>query len=598
MKTRGKMKNIKLYLLAGALAFSSVGCQKELEEKFQDPSKYTPEGNVVPGMFSNMMSRTRTFKNDYGEFWHQAGTPGGILGNMQLMGRYFRDQYTYFDGFNDMAANASRGGLDAYFNEAQDFRELPQMEIQFDGMSDRDKNDSEIYITISKMVRGYRATKGVDMYNSIPYSEALKAHEGVFFPKFDDPWEIYQSVLNELKEGAAKLDAQYEQLSSDGVNTFAKQDIIFQGDVQKWKSWAAAMRLRLAVRVSGVYQSEAEAIIAEVLASGQLPASDLLISNAMWISKDKDHWKRGFSERDYTAFVTPPVMYAMDRDADHDYTEGIDDPRLPVFALPQKQMKYIPASFHSNVAQEVYNQIGGYAFYVFFDNVAPYLEKNSVSLWNPATFARNNEEVRAFTRAEVDLLLAEVALKGMGNTGKTPEQHVKDAFINSTKYWYKVNSETVWGDVNVDNAYFLTPTLPSDSALDQYGNTLVADMTAAGDIEDKMEIIMRQKQLHLNMHDYVEVFTETRRTRHPKQGLMLYEPTNYIVKPVIERYPYPSSVVSTNPEKYNEVAEQDNFTSHIFWVPQEKRSEDYYETELNDRYMYTEVPGVAESFKD
>jgi hypothetical protein len=87
----------------------------------------------------------------------------------------------------------------------------------------------------------------------------------------------------------------------------------------------------------------------------------------------------------------------------------------------------------------------------------------------------------------------------------------------------------------------------------------------AGDIEAKMEIIMQQKYVHLNIHDPRELFTELRRTRHPKLNPIVFNPS-VIIHTVVNRIPYPQSESANNFEQYSKVIDQDNFTSPIFWM--------------------------------
>jgi len=598
----------QIILLLTAILLISVSCQDELEKKFVNPGVYSPKENVPAGMFAAMMSRTRTFKNDYGEFWWQADA-GGMIAHSQLIVRFVRDAYSFFADANDVKVFYTTMTLDAYFyGQNRDFREIPLMEERINNMSDADKADNQIYLTLSKMVRGYRATKSVDLYNSVPYSEGLQGFNGKFFPKFDDPMEIYKSVIADLKTYAEQLPAEYSAMSNDAKNVFATEDIIFKGDVDKWVQWANALRLRLAVRISGVDETYAKTAIGEILSSGNLPTTDLLIDPAAWVSKDGDHWKRGLKERDYAGFITPSFMYKLDIDRDHKYTPGVDDPRLPVLFLPNRDTLYVPVSYDFGVGQKVYNYVanensndygygGAYFYYNYFSELDRYMKYNAVSVYNPATMVRNVEPWRAFTVAEVDFLLAEVQLKGLGETGSSVENHIENGILHSIDYWYYMNSFSNWDAINDGNRFFLKPTPPSQGDKEQFAQEVLAQYAAAGDLEAKMEVIMSQKYVHLNIHDYLEVFTELRRTRHPKLGLMKFS-NSLTIAPEVERFPYPGAESSTNSEALQAVSDQDNFTTPIFWVPADKRNVSYYESNYNDNYLYTDFPGVPESFKN
>lgn len=600
------MKRIYILLLLVGTLVVPFGCQDELEEDFIDPSVYSPTDNIPSGMFAAMMSRTRTFKNDYAEFWWHADA-GGIIGHTHLIGRFMRDAYSWFSDLNDVNIFYTTMTLDSYFyGHNTDFKEIPLMEKEIEAMSEEDRVNNEIYLSLSKMVRGYRASKAVDLYNSVPYSEALKGVEGEFFPKFDDPMEIYKSIINDLKAYSELAVQQEAKMSPEAKAVFQKQDIIFEGDITKWKQWANAVRLRLAVRISGVAEEFAKQAIGEVISGNNLPTDDLLIPGNLWISESGNHWKLGLRERDYAGFIPPTIMYKMDRDMDHKYSEGIDDPRLPVYFLPNRDTLYMPISFDFGIGQKIYNHVradnnekynfgGAYYYYNYFADLDNYMKYNGYSVWNPATMVRNVEPVRAFTRAEVDFLLAEIELKGLGNTSKTVAENVKSGVKNSIDYWYHINSFTTWDKIDDSNRNFLKPDAPDPVSVEQFATSIVEDYNNTASFEDKMEIIIGQKYVHLNIHDYFEVLSELRRTRHPKLPLIKFSDA-LTLKPELERIPYPGAESDTNLDAMTDVIEEDNYTSHIFWVPEDLRNVSYYESSIQDKYRFTKYEGVPESF--
>jgi len=601
------MKNYIIVLLSALLLINLTGCQDELADNFVDPSVYTPEDQDVPsGMFAEIMSRTRTFKNDYGEFWWHADA-GGMITHSHFIMRFLRSSYTWYTEANDIEAFYTTMNVDSYFyGHNSDFRELPTMIKYVSSMSEQSQLDNQIYVTITEMVRGYRASKAVDLFNDVPYSEGLQGVDGVFFPKFDNARDIYFDIINDLDSLSDAMIQQEAKMSVAGKATFAKQDIIFQGDVTKWKQWAAALRLRLAVRISGVEETYASQVIQEIIQSGDLPAADLFIPANDWVSDYRSHWKLGVAERDYAGFIPPTIMYKLDKDQDHKYTAGVDDPRLPVYFLPNRDTLYMPVSLDFTVGQKIYNYVkaqniadynygDAYYYYNYFQTLDNYMKYNGYSMWNPATMVQNQEPWRAFTRSEVDFLLAEVQLKGLAQTGSSVEDHLRNGVINSINYWYYINSFSAWDKINSSNTSFLKPTAPSQSIKEQCADMIVGQYDNAANEEDKMEVIIAQKYLHLCIHDYLEVFTELRRTRHPKLALIRYS-SSFTVAPEVERYPYPSGESSYNSDALREVADEDNFTSPIFWVPADKASVSYYDAAFNSDYMYTKYPGVPESF--
>jgi hypothetical protein len=194
--------------------------------------------------------------------------------------------------------------------------------------------------------------------------------------------------------------------------------------------------------------------------------------------------------------------------------------------------------------------------------------------------------------AEIDLLLAEVALKNLGTTAKSASQYIKDAIIHSTDFWYARNEESRMASsfrnkassgnyftgpltfstnrFGEDSALYMHPVKPSLAIVSQYADSIVNRFNTAGGLENQMELLMQQKYIHLNIIAPYELWTELRRTRHPYLEPMTL--SGKVMKPFPERLRYPLSASQTNAENYLTVQKQDNFSTPIFWVPDSKKN--------------------------
>jgi hypothetical protein len=231
--------------------------------------------------------------------------------------------------------------------------------------------------------------------------------------------------------------------------------------------------------------------------------------------------------------------------------------------------------------------------------------------WNGHSIHNLAEPIRIFTHAEVQLLLAEAALKNLANTGSTARQHIENAVSSSINYWYRINDfgkQTSTGEASVpteDNAngkgvnfYTMTfPTKPANTVIANWASKVGQDFENAADTEAKMEILMQQKYIDINIHEALELFAELRRTRHPTlgkfrdQGGVLREDNG-----MVERVVYPADAADYNAESFSRVIDQNNYTTPIFWVPESKHNVSPYVE--NDLYYYPEYPGIPETFKD
>jgi hypothetical protein len=100
-----------------------------------------------------------------------------------------------------------------------------------------------------------------DIYGDVPYSEANKGYEErIFFPKYDHQGDIYMGMLQELSEAAAGFDTNADDMGA--------QDLIYKGDVNKWRKFAYSLMLRLAMRISNVDPTTAQLYISKAIEGG------------------------------------------------------------------------------------------------------------------------------------------------------------------------------------------------------------------------------------------------------------------------------------------------------------------------------------------
>src|SRR5690606_15392321 len=84
-----------------------------------------------------------------------------------------------------------------------------------------------------------------DMYGDVPYLESgLAFYQQIYKPKYDTQKAIYEHMLAELEDATAKLNA--------NATLYPVADIVYDGDIQKWKKLGYSMMLRLGMRLSKV----------------------------------------------------------------------------------------------------------------------------------------------------------------------------------------------------------------------------------------------------------------------------------------------------------------------------------------------------------
>ena len=94
---------------------------------------------------------------------------------------------------------------------------------------------------VALVMRSWMFSLATDAYGDVPYSEAIRAKEGINNPKYDSQESIYDGILADLERANTLLGS-----TSDGVGG----DIIFNGDVAKWRKLANSLRVRALMRIS------------------------------------------------------------------------------------------------------------------------------------------------------------------------------------------------------------------------------------------------------------------------------------------------------------------------------------------------------------
>jgi hypothetical protein len=160
-----------------------------------------------------------------------------------------------------------------------------------------------------------------DTYGSIPYDEGGKGYFGqIFFPTYQSQQEIYPRIIEELRSAADGLDA------SKATNS----DVLYNGDIAKWKKFGYSLLLRAGMRLSKVDAATAKSTVAAALAGGVI----LLNADNAVVRHDGNNVNNTANVLNSTEaanfFLAKPFVDAL---------QSNDDPRLSAIAI-----RYVGAS--------------------------------------------------------------------------------------------------------------------------------------------------------------------------------------------------------------------------------------------------------------
>ncbi|MCG2615217.1 SusD/RagB family nutrient-binding outer membrane lipoprotein [Terrimonas sp. NA20] len=99
-----------------------------------------------------------------------------------------------------------------------------------------------------------------DEYGDIPYSQGgAGLTENILLPKYDRQQDIYTGLIKELTEASAALNA------SSPIET---ADVLYAGNVTKWKKFANSLLLRAGMRLVKVDPTRGQSVVAAAIAAG------------------------------------------------------------------------------------------------------------------------------------------------------------------------------------------------------------------------------------------------------------------------------------------------------------------------------------------
>ena len=169
-----------------------------------------------------------------------------------------------------------------------------------------------------RILKSYTFSVMTEAMGDLPYTDALKG-DTLLHPTYDTQQSIYDSLFANLVQANTEID------TTTGVVGFSSGDLMYDGDMAKWKRFGNSLRLRLAVHISNADPTKAASEAAAAVAAGVFTSNAdnaqlLYLAGApnqnpiyqdVWVGKRDDY---GMSK----TLVDSLTSWA--------------DPRLPIFA--------------------------------------------------------------------------------------------------------------------------------------------------------------------------------------------------------------------------------------------------------------------------
>lgn len=330
-----------------------------------------------------------------------------------------------------------------------------------------EQNNQPEYLALAHINKVYILSLVTDVFGDIPYDEAGMGNvDGLEFPRFQAQEEVYQRMLEDL-EHANNLLAELPA----GVSV--SRDILYNGDLQKWRKFANTLKIRILMRQSA--KKDVAQHVTEIFNNpNRYPVfanvddgATLVYNNSSdfyaWFIRNPSSDGSGVDFSD-NARVSDVMVGLLENGA---------DPRLFIYAAPtrnsflanasdaSKELEYRGqiAGLSSAEQQELYERTG--------------LKEGDFSVVS----RRIRRDNRAFlmTYSELLLLKAEAIQRDMGVTGQVEEVY-QEAVNASFDKWKQVGSQS-----QIQNPYISDSQREAywASAVNQYqpekGLTMIAE---------------------------------------------------------------------------------------------------------------------------
>lgn len=429
----------------------------------------------------------------------------------------------YWSPSGSYAVSASDGSS---YKETNDFADNNGMWSNiYDNLEDYDyiektatANNQYFYIAAAKTMKAYLYQQLVDMFNNVPYTEALKGSANLA-PKYDNGKDIYEALSTDLGTAVTLFQR------ADAVGS-ATQDVLFQGNNSNWAKFANTLRLRILMRQTEVpgRSSYIQTEVNKITSNGAgFLTTDAAVNPGYSNSTGKQNPFWGFAINTAGTYIQDfwrAGKYVIDFSVAH------NDPRYTRWYAPTGSGNYVGTTLGASG-----NPVG-----------------SASSTFGPGVLKSVSQPAVILSAAESYFLQAEAVLRGFLSGSDL-------ALYNS--------------GVTANFVYLGLSSSQAATYYNQPGDKQV-NYAAATTFNEKLNAIMRQKWLAMQDVTPFEAWSDYRRLYH----LGLPFTTDIVISQnpardanaVPIRILYPTIEYQTNPSNVGAQGTVDHHTSKVWWM--------------------------------
>jgi len=403
------MKKILINVSAAALFIAAAqSCTKDFTSINTNPNSpvIAPTTNVFAYVLEDF---TANFFDAWGDM-NEPETYSGHLGKIQYIdeARYVFRSGTISDLWKKM------------------YRDLKNAQLVIDqAQKDGATNMRAAALTF----QAYMMQIATDRWRDLPFTDAIKGDSGYITPRYDQQENIYPIIIAQLKTAA-------DLFSTGAADQLGEGDLLYAGDISKWRKFCNSLRLRVAIRLSGVDATQSKSIIEEITGNtSKYPVFSSNADNALFI------WPGA------SPYIEPWNNDSRSRD-DHgpsasliDTLSAYNDPRLPIYAKPApadnvyRGVEIGPVSSptisqYSRIGARFRDNASGFSPFMRYSEVLFILAEAANNGWNTGGASAAESYGKAITAS-------------MNENGITDEAAIT-SYINSTKVKWSGDNKKIY----------------------------------------------------------------------------------------------------------------------------------------------------------
>ena len=241
-----------------ALAAAATGCKSflDINDNPNQPTAVTPDAILAQALTVTAQTYTGGSPSTQDSFNSYASWVASYWGKTAVVSGYGEElTYNYSSNFYNRLWSNTYDNLNDY-------------NIIQNGAA-----DYPYHAAIARIMKVYNFQLLVDEYGDIPYSQALLGAANVT-PTYDKAADIYKDLLVQLDGAIADIN----KTDATATATFtpravSTEDIVFGGDMKKWKQFANSLKLRILLRESQTGDAALNASVKTQLAALQTSAA-------------------------------------------------------------------------------------------------------------------------------------------------------------------------------------------------------------------------------------------------------------------------------------------------------------------------------------